>query len=304
MNRSRWAALVFVILETSSLAQAEVVRLEVGQGRFGQGWMFLDQDGACKIVTAAHVVRGLNRRLRTVLILDNRHHEWTAGPPLLLSEDPDIAVLSVPAANSPTSCGSGRLSDIGVERRVSQLEGAAITTTDESTIITVPVTRRAASIDGVGGGLFAVRPSLASDQIKKGWSGSVVRDAEGPLGIVYEVNAEHNEAMVVRVDVIRRLMDSAPKQNSSALLSSVFSAPTIVGLLGTTMDPETGPQRCLFGSGSSWIVQPNNSTVALIATFASPIQLHEVSIQNNAQGGQLMGVDVANSGGHCRRGLD
>ena len=272
--------------------RAEIVRLKVGRDLFGQGWMFLDQDGVCKVVTAAHVVRGIDGRIRPALALDSRNHEWTVGLPLVVSSDPDIAVLPIPAASTPGACGDGRLSDIGAERRVAQMSDAVIATTEAATIITVPVTRRAASIDGAGGGLFAVRPVLAADQIKKGWSGSVVRDADGPLGIVFEVDALHNEALAVRVDVIRRLMDNAAVHGLPPGPASAATAPSVVGLLGTTIEPASGPQQSLAGSGGSWMVRPVSHAASLAVTFMAPRQMQEITMQNDMPSGGIVGIDV------------
>ena len=157
------AATLLGALLAAQPTTADVVRLKVSADTFGQGWMFLDADGVCKVVTAGHVVRGIDGALRQPLVLDGRGREWTTGPPALASADPDVAVLPIPAAASPADCGDGRFSAIGVARRVANLADGIIRTTGDSEIRDVPVSRRAAAIDSSNGALFAVKPKLAED---------------------------------------------------------------------------------------------------------------------------------------------
>jgi hypothetical protein len=149
-----------VLLGPATGAMADVVRLNVGAGKFGQGWRFLDQDGICKVVTAGHVVRGLDRKILPTYVLDGHDREWPAGRVLVNSEEPDIAVLAIPSANDPGLCGEGRLSTIGIARRVAEMSGAVIATTDESEVRNVPVMRRASVMDADGGRLFVNRRGI------------------------------------------------------------------------------------------------------------------------------------------------
>ena len=93
------------VLVQSGTARADIVRLKVGNNLFGQGWMFFDNDGHCKVVTAAHVVRGLDGRIRTTLVVDSYGNGWPAGVPVLLSAEPDIAVLPLPAGAASSRSG-------------------------------------------------------------------------------------------------------------------------------------------------------------------------------------------------------
>jgi hypothetical protein len=254
-------------------ARADVVRLKIGRDLFGQGWMFLDNDGTCKVVTAAHVVRGPDGSIRMPLVLDAHGREWTAGPVLLASSNPDIAVLAIPSANSPSACGDGRLSAIGAERRVVEMTQAVILTTGRSEVVEVPVSRRASAMDAARGEVFAVRPQLESDKVMKGWSGSVVRDATGPIGIVYEVDPTSNEAYAVRVDVIRRLMAAQPPGPATA--AGVAMPPAIAVLEGTTDDTRRGPSQL---QGSGWFVTPRQRTVVFVVGFPQPVQVRSIGL--------------------------
>lgn len=272
-------------------AQANVVRLEIGRNLFGQGWMFLDYDGHCKVVTAAHVVRGPDGALRLSLVLDGHGREWPARAALVLSADPDIAVLTIPSADTPSACGDGRLSAIGAERRATDLTHAVIATTGQSEVVEVPVIRRASEMDAGGGEIFAVRPTIELDRVMEGWSGSVVRDAYGPIGIVFEVNPKTNEAFAVRVDVIRRLMASGAPQTAAAIRNAGSTPPAIGVLAGVTDDPARGPDLVL---GAGWRVTPVKRTVVFLAAFQRPTSVSGVALAA-ADGGSngIVGLGIA-----------
>jgi hypothetical protein len=226
----------------AAVAQAGVVRVVTGPNSFGQGFMFLDLDGICKVATAGHVVKLPDGQvISRITIVDEKGRTPELGAPIVLSSDPDIAVLPVIGANDPAVCGDGRLSGIGIARRIKETTSARIETTDGSGVVRVPVHWRAAAQDAEGGSIFTVTPANSDDRIVKGWSGSVVLDKDGLLGIVYEVDAAHNEAYAVRADRIRELLDAARPQTGSTAQSTLAAAP-VVSLVGTTPDPSESAQ--------------------------------------------------------------
>ena len=123
----------------------------------------------------------------------------------------------------------------------------------------------------------------------EGWSGSVVRDAYGPIGIVFEVNPKTNEAFAVRVDVIRRLMASGAPQTAAAIRNAGSTPPAIGVLAGVTDDPARGPDLVL---GAGWRVTPVKRTVVFLAAFQRPTSVSGVALAA-ADGG---------SNGICRVG--
>jgi hypothetical protein len=221
-------------------------------------------------------------------VLDGRGQEWPAGPALVISTDPDIAVLAIPSANNPSACGDGRLSAIGVDRRAAEMAQAVIATTGQSEVIEVPVARRASVMDAGRGEVFTVRPIIASDLVMKGWSGSVVRDAAGPLGIVFEVDPDRNEAYAVRVDAIRRLMVAGAAPAPPAAGASHLAIGVLAGI---TDDPTKGPDLVL---GTGWQVTPVKRTVVFIVAFLGPTPVHRV-VLSEARGGanHIEGIGVA-----------
>src|ERR1019366_1119152 len=84
------------LLLCAAVAQAGVVRVVTGSNSYGQGYMFLDNDGICKVATAGHVVKLADGRVVfRITIVDERGHTPELGAPIVLSADPDIAVLPV-----------------------------------------------------------------------------------------------------------------------------------------------------------------------------------------------------------------
>jgi hypothetical protein len=269
------AALLLCLL-LPAVGQADHVRLRTSENSWGQGWMFLDTDGVCKVVTAGHVVRSVDGHVVHPLVVDGHAREMTTGAPLLLSADPDIAVLPIPAANGATACGSGRLSAIGVERRVTDMTDSAILTTGKSELQQIAVERRASSLDSGGGKFFAVRPLAAGDRVTEGWSGSAVIDHDGPLGIVFAVDGEHNEAIATRVDVVRKLM-AAAVVNPAGDAANVSVPRAITVLSGATIDPARGPDQLERGGGG-WLVRPSHHKIEFTAVFTEARQIKLVML--------------------------
>ena len=283
-----WSAMIATAF-LGSPAMADIVRLKFGNS-FGQGWMFLDNDGVCKVATAGHVVKGSDGKARPMLVLDATGHEWTAGAPLLLSDDPDVAVIPIPAASNPRACGDGRLSPIGVARRVSNLNGGFIRTTGQTEQRDVPVTRRASVINSHGGSVFAVAETGPGEPFREGWSGSVVLDNDGPVGIVFEVSDKGDEAYAIRVDVIRDLMAGAPAPSASVETAK----PSVVVETGSTVNPARGPDQIVGDGTSYWLVRPIKRSVVFTLHFPTPVQLQRVDLAAGmALRNQVTGLDIS-----------
>jgi hypothetical protein len=133
-------------------------------------------------------------------------------------------------------------------------------------------------MDNEGSYRFRVRPRLPQDHIIKGISGSVVLDADGPIGIVLQVDELLDEAIVVRVDGIRHLLDHAPPPVPPLDMGKPF----ISGIAASTPDPDRGPQQCLSGSGSAWYAVPERNIIIIIATYPAPVQVHQVTLSQSA----------------------
>jgi hypothetical protein len=292
MSPFKFGSIVGLLLFTAT-AYAGVVSVVTGPNSFGQGFIFLDQDGVCKVATAGHVVKHADGQVFSrITIVDERGHTPELGAPIVLSSDPDIAVLPVIGADDPAVCGDGRLSAIGIARRLKETTSARIETTDGSGVVRVPVRWRAASQDAAGGSIFTVAPANAEDRIVKGWSGSVVLDKDGLLGIIYEVDAARNEAYAVRADQIRELLDAARPQTRTAVRSTLLAAP-VVSLAGATPDPSHGPNDIYHSGDAAWKVVPTQGRISFLVTFSAPIHLQGVALTYASEQNAPRGMDVA-----------
>lgn len=288
-----WPLLAAGFLFGAGITQAGVVRVETNTGSFGQGWMFLDYDGVCKVATAAHVVKLLDGRIAShIQVVDEKGHTPALGAALVLSDNPDVAVLPVIGANDPAVCGDGRLSAIGVARRVKETATARLETTEGTGFFRVPVRWRAGAMDAGAGSIFAVEPANSSDHIKKGWSGSVVLDDDGLLGIVFAVDDKSNEAYAVRADVIRGLLDAA-RPNSTAGTSATSAKAPVVQLAGSTPDPNHGPNDIYLAGGSGWKAVPGKGLISFVIVFDEPIHLKGIALDFSSAENSLVGMDVA-----------
>jgi hypothetical protein len=155
----------------------------------------------------------------------------------------------------------------------------------------VPVALSAAEIDRGRGERFAVRTTRPGDVIAQGWSGSVVRDADGPIGIVIEVSPDQTEAFAVRVDVVRRLMAAAPAKAAPA---EARALPAIGLLAGTAADPATPLDRIL---GAGALVTPTRRTVMLVAAFPVARPVHRVALSTEGDGNRIEGLGLATEAG-------
>jgi hypothetical protein len=281
------------LLLCAAAAQAGVVRVVTGPNSYGQGFMFLDNDGVCKVATAGHVVKLADGRIVSrITIVDEKGHTPELGAPIVLSTDPDIAVLPVIGANDPSVCGDGRLSANGVARRVKETTTARVETTEEGGVIRVPVRWRSAAADSGAGSIFTVEPSNPADRIVKGWSGSVVLDDDGLLGIVFEVDPVRNEAFAVRADLIRGLVDAARPNTTTVAQAAPIEAP-VVQLAGSTPDPSHGPNDIYRTGDSAWKAVPSQGRISFMVVFDKPIHLNAVALSFSSEENAPSGMDVA-----------
>jgi hypothetical protein len=153
-------------------------------------------------------------------------------------------------------------------------------------------------MDKGGGELFAVRALNPDDKFAKGWSGSVVRDADGPVGIVFDVDPDHNEANAVRIDAIRRIMKGTspvPASEISENPTNVMSA-AIVSIAGATQEPTHGADQILRPDGAGWRVTPDHQAISFSITYENPTQLHHLQLAfENAGGAAVTGLEISTS---------
>ncbi len=278
----------------ATIAHAGIVRVVANGASYGQGWMFLDVDSTCKVATPVHVIKLIDGRLAsTIQILDERGRTFSDVVPEAVSDQLDVAVLTVNGASDPQTCGTGRLSVIGMARRVATMSGAILETTGPDEVVRVPVRARAASIDSDQGSMFTVQPTVAKDRVVKGWSGSIIVDEDGPLGMVVKVDDERNEAFAVRADVIRQLIDSSRAKTRPAVTRTSRTAPPIILTTGSTADASSTPGAMFAPDGPGWNVVPKDRQIAFVVVLETPIRLQRVCLSFKSTANSVEGMDIA-----------
>lgn len=285
--------IIGILLTVANLnpVQAEAVQLITGKDSFGQGWLFLDFDGVCKVVTAGHVVRGLDGSINHPLIRTQRAQEATTGSVIVMSADPDIAVLAIPDTNL---CGTGRLSGIGIERRIQDRVRLDVWRIDSKAgeVKPVPTELVASSIDEAGGRMFAVKPTESDSRVVQGWSGSPIVDEKGLLGIIVEAG-QGNTALAVRADVVREMLDRSVRIALPTDREKEIAAEISVSI-GTSDDPQHGPDQSLKLDGTGWNVSPRRGVIELTLSYKHPIQIHGATIIYDKDGvSQITGLTVS-----------
>ena len=280
-------------LAATGAAQAEHVRLKTGPGTFGQGWLFVDPDGRCRVATPAHVVdRGAT--LAEALVIDQRGREFPAAEALQPDAKLDLAVLRVSGVRPGEPCTPSRLGLDNLAPSLSRLTEAFLITMEGGELRTIRVERRARSVDSGRGTVFAVAPMRPTDRLSQGMSGSVVMSPDNaPLGMLIEVEPEDNVGIAIRFDAIKR-----------AVLSG--KAPPVVGpddavalgvvtvLEGDTVDPAAGPEA-LVGKGEVWRVRPDGRRVRVLVWLAETQRLNQVvlTVPSDAGTDLPVGMEVA-----------
>jgi len=287
--RRALAIVVLALLAWPGEGMAEIVQLQVGPGVVGNGWLFLDRDGRCKVLTAGHVVMHGGQRAE-VQVLRRGQSLGTDVPEILSIEPaPDIALLPVQVGRDPAECSRSRLSRIGIVRRLLAMRDGFIETNSPTggESMLVPVQRAATQNDAWGGELFSVTPRDPSVRLAKGWSGSVVRDGEGVLGIVSQVELDGSAAIIVRIDVLDRLTRLAAPPSRRAGFDRVLV------VLGETVDTANGPLGLVDRERPPWRVRPANRRVVFRLSADRPSRVRRVSVEMAPRSAALLRMDIA-----------
>jgi len=261
----RPGALALLLATTlgTGAAWAEPVRLTVGADEFGQGWMFRDATGGCRIVTAAHVItRG--GRLVAPMATDRSGRELPTAAPVQPEPALDLAFLE---ARPARDCATRGLDNAGAGERLQTAAQGFLEIVGMRNVGTVPLLRRARSMDEDGGRIIVFERALASTSIVQGMSGGAVLDGAGELiGIIIDTDRVDNQARVIRIDVAATLL-------ATRVLSRAPIRPAMIAGLtavhGRTVDPGRSLSQLLEG-GAGWEVAPNAGFVVVDVRLDQP----------------------------------
>lgn len=276
---------LLALVGLAGVAQAEPVRLTLGPDEFGQGWMFRDARGVCRIVTAAHVVTR-DGRLLVPLVSDRQGLEMLAQSPVQPDPLVDVAFLE---ARPARPCPGQGLSEGSVSARLQASPQAYLEVLGLANISTLPLLRRARSMDDDGGRIIVFERMLAGSSIQRGMSGGAVLDGAGqPLAILIETDSEDNRARAVRIDVAAALL---ARMTEVAVVPTAIAGITVVH--GRSVEAGRGVEEILVG-GSGWLVEPRAGFVVVDLRFAQPTRIGALRLTVDEAGrGQVAGVVIS-----------
>jgi hypothetical protein len=271
-----------ICLTATVPANAEPVRLAPGGQAFGQGWMFTDGAGVCRIVTAAHVIRHAGVLVAPVAV-DRLGNELPTAEPLQPDPDVDIAFLT---ASPARVCPAAGLSESTVDARLAATPQGFLEFLESDSTGTLPLIRRERSLDQDGGRIVAFDRTTPMPRITQGMSGGMIVDsASRPLAVIIETLPDHNRAVAVRVDVAAVLLRAAQATRAPATLRWSVQH-------GRSADPLRGPDAMREG-GSGWAVEPDRGFIVLTIMPAAATRIGGLMLRVDEAGrGRVSAVDV------------
>lgn len=273
-------------------ALSETVKLLQAGPMSGHGYMFLDTDKICRVVTAAHVVMSeRGKLLDSVKVLDRFGREFRGETIVQPDRDLDLAFLEVRTGEGPDAlCTRSRLGIDRLDNRLTSFREGFLATTDPSgEQLNIRIETRAVAMDEKGGTTFAIAPVRSAVAINQGMSGSPVMDEDQPLGLL--IQAPIGFGLALRFDVIkstfRAWRASAAYGSASA---TERDAPVAVSLPAQIRSLEGNPTDAL--EGRPWRIRLNARFMDLHLRFPTPRAVASV----RAEFGDTMervSVDVA-----------
>lgn len=263
-------------------ARAETVLLNRGQGAYGLGWLFQQQDGSCRIATPRHVIEA-NGELLPADVLDRygRSHA-TFNPVVATNPDLDLAFLEVRGGLSKEGCSPSRLSAVGVRTALDRMDDTtlAIATPFDRQIIHVE--RRAVSRDMDGGLIVAIGPRPGAPKLMQGMSGGAVMVDNKPVAMLIEVDTSTGTGVALRFDVIAaELQKLAPPARPSPPSDGKAVIENLMVTHGELATRDGGVSTFLAGS-SELVLVPQSERVGLVVSLAEPASIDTVTIAARA----------------------
>jgi hypothetical protein len=264
--------------------------------------MFLDRDGRCKVLTPAHVVLTAGGDVaKGITVSDAQLGSVTTGVPTILSPvlELDAALLPLRGADDPALCGSGRVSDIGIQRRIASMPEAHLEMIDGLAKVSASAHLRMRSTYdpekprsplNEEGSTFTVMTVL--DPIKGGWSGAALLDADGTfLGMITDADKyEEKAGLAVSASTLRYLIDNA-KGSAAPAASGTAPQPAVRVLAGTSPDPAHN-QNALFSS-SGWTAAPVGNRISFTLLFPKATHFSGIHVNAEGSGNSVEGIELA-----------
>ncbi|WP_395517830.1 hypothetical protein [Pseudorhizobium flavum] len=222
------AAFVLVLASVSSLgfinkANAETVLLARGDDAFGQGWLFLDTAGQCRVATPRHVIENADGELLLPDLIDSYGAMHPTQSPIAAeNEDLDLAFLTVGGQLAKSGCSRDRVRTTPLQPVIDGLKQAQLDVSTLTERQSISVAIRAVSRDESGGGFIAISSLEPGISFQKGMSGGTVTHNGQPIAMLFEVDSDEGIGVAMRYDLIaaqlQKLNASVEQSNLSLAL--------------------------------------------------------------------------------------
>lgn len=183
-------------------AIAETVMLSRGDDTFGQGWLFLDGSGNCRIATPRHVLEGADGTLTTPDLLDSFGRLHPTANPVPADADLDLAFLTVGGPITQEPCSRDRVQATPLQPIIDRIKQATLEITTPTERQSITVAFRALSRDSEGGKIIALSATDAGASLQKGMSGGTIMYNGRPIAMLYEVDPDEGIGVALRYDQI------------------------------------------------------------------------------------------------------
>lgn len=193
------------------------------------------------------------------------------------SRDLGFLTLRMPRNSAP--CTASRLGPRSLELRLAQAREAFLENfelTAGRRLQRMEIVER--STDALGGTIFLIEAIRQAEPLHQGMSGGLVSDAEGPLGLLLEVD-RGQRGHVLRMDVVRQTFDAMPPVGRDAVPWEGQLVAALVG--GLALSPEGGVPQAI-AEARPLHIRARGRTVDILLHWPAPVVFAGVAIEELA----------------------
>jgi hypothetical protein len=278
----RWVAALSLCLTFAGGAAAETVLVRHGQS-LGNGWLFVDMTGRCRLVTPAHVAQPAypHGPLAELVVLDRRGRTFEAGRGIIPDPALDLAVLEVQPYGTGNLCTRSRLGGARLGSSIDAMRHADLEVMGEGGVQRETIERVAQARADLAS-TITVRPVTPGFQLLAGFSGSMVLIDGRAAAMVTNVIPEANVAIALRFDEIAdRIADTGSTHASAEAAQGPLLA--VQAVTGLTSDLSRPPSAASGPAG--WQAEPRDGRIAFeLRTDGKPLRAIRLDVAGLDQG--------------------
>lgn len=249
------------------IAKAETVLLARGDDSFGQGWLFLDASGQCRVVTPRHVLETADGTLSPPDLVDRYGQIHPTHTPVAAENpDLDLAFVTVGGQLAKSGCSRDRVRATPLQPIIDSLKQAQLDVSTQAERQSIPVAIRAVSRDDSGGGIIALSSADPGVTFQKGMSGGTVTHNGRPIAMLFEVDSDEGIGIAMRYDLIAaelQKLKAAPQKQPS---NDVQSVNDLVLVRGRITEQGRGLSGFLAGKSALKLAPAPDRIVLTVAT--------------------------------------